>query len=136
MKPFGLARSYIEMHACHALCYAHPASSMYVAELRGWEKHMFKTVKPFYIYWAIIAYSLTPFASSTAAFAIAKIAGATLNEGGPNPCIIFGYDLGHILYSMLGFGWLAFFTLPTGFILLIIFTIFLSIWNAKKRLKK
>jgi hypothetical protein len=57
-------------------------------------KNMFKNIKPIYIYWAIIAYSLTPFASTTAAFAIAKIAGAKLNEGGQNPCIVFGYDLG------------------------------------------
>jgi len=98
-------------------------------------KNMFKNIKPIYIYWAIIAYSLTPFASSTAAFAIAKIAGAKLNEGGPNPCIVFGCDLGHILYSMLGFGWLILFTIPTGLILIIIFTIFLLIRNAKKRLK-
>jgi hypothetical protein len=99
-------------------------------------KNMFQTIKPIYIYWAIIVYSLIPLASSTAAFAIAKIAGAKLNEGSPNPCIILGYDFGNILYSMLGFGWLFLFTLPTGFILLIIFTTLLVIRNAKKRIKK
>ena len=97
---------------------------------------MLQTLMPIYIYWAIILYSITPFAASTVAFSIANIAGAKLNEGGPNPCIVLGYDLGHMLYSMLGFGWLFLFTLPTGFILLIIFTIFLFIRKAKKQIKK
>ena len=98
-------------------------------------KNIFKTAKPIYIYWAIFVYSITPFASGSAAFAIAAIVGATLNEGGSNPCIVLGYDLGGKLSSMLGFSWLSFYSIPAGFILLIIFRFFLFIKTLKSKQK-
>ena len=96
-------------------------------------KNIFQTSKPIYIYWAIIVYAITPLASGSTAFAIAAIFGATLNEAGSNPCIVLGYDLGGKLSSMLGFSWLSFYTIPAGFILIIVFRCFLFIGNFKKR---
>ncbi|WPC73026.1 hypothetical protein [Vibrio porteresiae] len=77
-------------------------------------------------------FSVVPLLSVMVAGAIANIKHCLLDEGGANPCIIFGIDVGDILYSMLVFGWLMLVSLPLGSVLTIVsvaWLIFVAIQN-------
>ncbi|MCA2016744.1 hypothetical protein LDJ79_11525 [Vibrio tritonius] len=65
-------------------------------------------------------FSVLPLISVMVAGAIANVKHCLLDEGAVNPCIIFGVDVGDILYSMLVFGWLMLVSLPLGSVLTII----------------
>lgn len=54
---------------------------------------------------------------------IASACGARLDEGGPHTCIVLGKDIGGLLYSMGVMGWFGLLTFPSGFLLLIVFTV-------------
>jgi hypothetical protein len=52
-------------------------------------------------YSALLLFTIAPILSTFLADLIAAIFGATLNEGSVHPCLVGGYDLGPLLYSML-----------------------------------
>ena len=57
-------------------------------------------------YVAMTVIGLVPLLSVFLAGQVAAAYGCRLNEGGPNPCVIKGYDAGEILYTMTVLGWL------------------------------
>lgn len=65
------------------------------------------------------------------ACAIATAGGCKLDEGNVHPCIMFGKDLGEMLYVMAMMGWFGIATFPTGILALIVFTII--IWWCNRR---
>jgi hypothetical protein len=74
------------------------------------------------IYLLLACYTLAPVISVLIAGAVAKLAGATVDESGPHPCYIFGIDIGGLLSSMLVLGWLGLITLPTGGLAILVFS--------------
>ncbi len=90
-------------------------------------------IRPAVIYATIAILTLAPFGVSSLAFIVAALAGCELNEGSVSPCVIAGHDFGLMLYSMLGFGWLIFITIPSGVLLAMIVTGVLLI--KKKRIR-
>ena len=57
---------------------------------------------------------VAPILSVLIASAIATATGSKLDEGSSHPCIIFGVDIGELLYAMGVAGWFVFVTFPTG----------------------
>lgn len=81
------------------------------------------------VYLLIGLYTVAPLLSVLAALAIASATGSQLDEGGPHPAVVFGIDIGHALYTMFVLGWLSFFTIPTGLLALVAYTIVLLAWR-------
>ena len=50
---------------------------------------------------------------------IASLSGCDVNEGGIQPCMVAGVDIGGILYSLFMSGWYLFITFPIGAVLFI-----------------
>jgi hypothetical protein len=74
--------------------------------------------------YAIIALVASwPVLSVLAASLIASLNGCTLHEGFANRCVVFGADIGGLLYSMGILGWFMLMTLPMGAISLIVWTV-------------
>jgi hypothetical protein len=78
-------------------------------------------------YSGLLLFTIAPILSAFLASLIAAIFGATLNEGDAHPCLVGGYDLGPLLYSMLVYGWLMLMTVPAGIILILALTISLVV---------
>lgn len=78
-------------------------------------------------YSALLLFTIAPILSTLLASLIAAIFGATLDEGSAHPCLVGGYDLGPMLYSMLVYGWLMLITVPVGIILILALTISLVV---------
>ena len=78
-------------------------------------------------YSALLLFTIAPILITFLADLIAAIFGATLNEGNAHPCLLGGYDLGPLLYSMFVYGWLMLMTVPVGFILILALTISLVV---------
>ena len=74
-------------------------------------------------YSAFLLFTTAPIMSSCLAYYIAAIFGATLNEGNVHPCLVGGYDLGPLLYSMSVHGWLMLITVPAGIVLILALTL-------------
>ncbi|MEM8982169.1 MAG: hypothetical protein AAGC71_04030 [Pseudomonadota bacterium] len=62
----------------------------------------------------IVGLAILPLGSVLLASAIASYGDCQLHEGGVNPCVVFGSDVGGTLYSMFVMGWLGLLTLPLG----------------------
>lgn len=60
---------------------------------------------------------LTPIASILAADYIATWYGCELDDAGPKPCMINGYEAGGLFHQMYNYGWLALTALPLLLIL-------------------
>ncbi|MGH6787259.1 MAG: hypothetical protein ACREBO_10540 [Novosphingobium sp.] len=54
--------------------------------------------------------------------AIAGVFGCTVDEGSVHPCVVFGNDIGYMLYAMSMMGFLGMATFPTGILALIGFS--------------
>jgi hypothetical protein len=65
-----------------------------------------------------VLFTIAPCLSVFISSAIASAAGAKLDEAGPHPCVIFGFDFGGLLYSMFVAGWFGLLTFPIGLIAL------------------
>ena len=76
------------------------------------------------VYGIIVSWAAFPLVSVLIATAVSAICGCTINEGSPMPCVIFGVDMGKVLYTLGVMGWLAIITLPTGGIAFVLYTIF------------
>lgn len=72
----------------------------------------------------ILLWMLWPIISFLTCVLIANVLDCTSHEGsGAQPCIVAGLDIGGLLYNLAVMGWLFLFTLPSGFIGLIVFLI-------------
>jgi hypothetical protein len=72
------------------------------------------TRKIIFLYGLILLYAFAPLLSVLLCSVIASLAGCNVSEAGASPCPMLGFDLGHILVTMLVCGWLIFWTLPSG----------------------
>ena len=54
---------------------------------------------------------------------VAASCGCKVDEGSVHPCIVFGKDIGALLYGMGVMGWFAIGIFPTGMIALVIFSL-------------
>lgn len=87
-------------------------------------------------YAAILLYMFSPMIPVLIASAIASYLGVPLDEGSAHPSIVFGYDIGGILYSMGVMGWFTLLTFPTGGLVLLIFTFASIAEGVQKRFEK
>lgn len=58
------------------------------------------------VYSLMTVIGLLPLLSVFLAGQIAGVHGCALHEGGPQPCMVFGFDAGGVLYTMTVLGWL------------------------------
>jgi hypothetical protein len=83
-------------------------------------------------YGVIGLWTISPMISVLLASAIATAFGCALDEGGVNPCVVLGKDLGPSLYTLGVMGWFFLLTVPSGLIAFTVFT-FKVILSARKR---
>lgn len=74
-------------------------------------------------YGIILLWMFLPLIPVFVAAGIASACGCALDEGSVHPCIVFGKDLGHLLFGMSMMGWFAMATFPTGILALILFSV-------------
>ena len=80
------------------------------------------------VYGIIVSWTIFPVVCVLIVFAVAPIVGCEVNEGSPTPCLVFGVDIGKILYTLGVMGWLGVVTLPTGGLALAAYTLFAIFW--------
>ncbi len=66
-----------------------------------------------------LVFLLAPLLTSLAAYSIAGGLDCRLNEANYHPCVFLGLDIGGLLYSMGGFGFLGIITMPIGLAVLL-----------------
>ena len=76
------------------------------------------------VYGIIVSWMVFPIACVLIAAVVSAICGCSINVGSPPPCIVFGTDIGRILYTLGVMGWLGIVTLPTGGIALLAYLAF------------
>ncbi len=76
---------------------------------------------------------VAPILSTMIASAIATAMGSRLDEGGSHPCIIFGMDIGELLYAMGVAFWFVLFTFPTGLLAIVVVIIVRGFRRRKAR---
>jgi hypothetical protein len=86
-------------------------------------------------YIALAFYTTAPLLSVAISSAVAHYCGCELNEGTSNPCQLWGVEIGDALYNLFVIGWLSLVTIPTGFLSMIGFTVFLVINKMEGREK-
>jgi TRAP-type C4-dicarboxylate transport system permease small subunit len=91
------------------------------------------TRKNIFIYGLILLYAFAPLLSVLVCGMIASLAGCNVSEAGASPCPILGFDMGGVLVTMLVCGWLMFWTLPSGLLFLVIFTIIVLILRQRRK---
>jgi hypothetical protein len=85
------------------------------------------------VYGGILLWTFGPFLTAGFAELIANINGCTLNEGTVNTCMVFGRDIGNLLYSMFVTGWYILLTFPSGALLFLMFSILLIVLQIQKQ---
>jgi cytochrome c oxidase assembly factor CtaG len=91
------------------------------------------TRKIIFIYGLVLLYAFAPLLSVLACSVVASLAGCNVSEAGASPCPILGFDMGGVLVTMLVCGWLIFWTLPTGLLFLVVFTIIVLILRRRRK---
>ena len=91
--------------------------------------------KTIVIYGLILLYAFAPLLSVLVCGVIASLAGCNVSEAGASPCPILGFDMGGVLVTMLVCGWLIFWTLPSGLLFLVVFTIIVLILRRRPKAK-
>jgi hypothetical protein len=79
------------------------------------------------VFGVILSWTVFPLVCVLLAATVAAVCGCSINEGSPDPCVIFGTDIGKPLYILGVMGWLSIVTLPTGGIALLVYLTFLLI---------
>jgi hypothetical protein len=74
-------------------------------------------------YGIILFWMFSPLIPAIVAGVIAASYGCKLDEGGVHSCIVFGKDIGEMLYRMGVLGLLAMGTFPSGILALIVFAV-------------
>ena len=86
---------------------------------------------PWWIYWLllvlILLFALAPVISVLVAGWLAESNGCVLHEGGINPCMVGGSDMGPTLYTLFVLGWFMLATIPLGGGALIVWLVILII---------
>jgi len=81
-------------------------------------------------YGIIVLWMVWPLIPAFLASLIAMVCGCKLDEGDAHPCIVFGKDIGGLLYAMFVMGLFAIGTFPSGIIALVVFSLF--VWWRKR----
>jgi hypothetical protein len=74
-------------------------------------------------YGGILLWMFSPVIPVVMASLIASACGCKLDEGSAHTCIVFGTDIGGMLYSMGVMGWFGLLTIPSGLLFLVVFTV-------------
>lgn len=91
-----------------------------------------------FIVLGILLCAISPFFAVAYAGTVAESNGCELNEGGINPCVVNGTDLGGTLYSLGMLGWFGLVSFPLGlaaaalYILLVVIY-YLVKWLVRRR---
>jgi len=88
------------------------------------------------IYALLLFYTVAPILSVIIASGVASLCGARLDEGDVHPCLLWGHDIGGVLYSMFVFGWFGLATIPTGVLTILAFSAKLVIDLRRDRREK
>ena len=91
------------------------------------------TRKIIFIYGLILLYAFAPLLSVLVCSVTASLAGCDVSEAGASPCPMLGFDIGGVLVTMLVCGWLMFWTLPSGLLFLVVFTIIVLIGRRRRK---
>src|SRR3989304_6473578 len=81
-------------------------------------------------YGIILLWMFGPLIPAIVAGVIAASYGCKLDEGNVHSCIVFGKDIGEVLYTMGVMGLFAIGTFPSGILALIVFTVI--VWLRKR----
>ena len=86
----------------------------------------------------LIGVCMLPLAALVVSAALAGLLGCELNEGGAQPCVIAGLNLGGFLSGLFVSGWLALITLPLLMCVLALwaFVEWGSWWHKRRRDRK
>jgi hypothetical protein len=79
------------------------------------------------VFGIIVSWAIFPVAGVLLTAIVSAICGCSINDGSPTPCLVFGTDIGRILYTLGVMGWLSIVTLPTGGIAFLAYLAFLMI---------
>ena len=79
------------------------------------------------VFGIILSWAVFPVVCVLLATIVSAACGCSINEGSPTSCLLFGHEIGRILYTLGVMGWLSIVTLPTGAIALLIYVAFLMI---------
>lgn len=85
------------------------------------------------VYASLALYTVGPVLLMLLASAVASANGCQLNEAAVHPCVVWGVDVGGVMTLMFVGAWLAYFTLPTGALALIVFSIYVIFRRARRR---
>jgi hypothetical protein len=95
------------------------------------EAHSLQAVNKFrrnaIVFGIIVSWTVFPIACVLLVAIVSGVCGCSVNEGSPTPCIVFGTDIGRMLYTLGVMGWLSIVTLPTGAIAFLAYLAFLLI---------
>lgn len=83
--------------------------------------------KPLILLVLSVIFGLLPLVSVLIAAAISSANNCVLHEGGVNPCIVLGVDMGETLYQLGVMGWYMFISIPFGSIGVLISLFWISI---------
>ncbi len=83
-----------------------------------------------------IVIAIIPIISVLIAIAIANMLGCSVDESGSSTCLTPIGDIGDFLSTMGIFGWLTFFTVPTGLLGLIVAVILFAVSFIPKKQKE
>ncbi|MCR8557984.1 hypothetical protein KXD93_10040 [Mucilaginibacter sp. BJC16-A38] len=73
-----------------------------------------------YYYLAVLIFTVSPIILSTIGSLIGNSLGCNINEAGTDTCVRYGIQLGETLSTLFTCFWLLFFTVPFGFIALLV----------------
>ena len=82
------------------------------------------------VYGIILLWMFWPLIPAIVAGVIAASRGCKLDEGNVHPCIVFGTDIGELLYTMGVIGLFGIGTFPSGILALVVFTVI--VWLCKR----
>ena len=82
-------------------------------------------------YGIIVLWMVWPLVPVMIASIVATSCGCQLDEGSIHPCIVFGRDIGKLLYGLSMMGWFGIATFPSGMIALVIFSVI--VWRRKRK---
>lgn len=77
--------------------------------------------------------AIAPLISALLASWIGSANGCVVNEGGVNPCIIWGADRGELLATLFVAGWFVFFTMPVGVMAFLVWIMVLAVGLLRRK---
>jgi hypothetical protein len=71
----------------------------------------------------IVLFGALPLLLALSAGAAARVFSCQLDEGSVHACVIFGHDIGDMLYTMFVLGWFGMMTIPSATFALIVWAV-------------